>query len=72
MIAAGRGQGGGMTSGTNDEGRWVEGDLEAGADGNEGSGAALSETGAGMGLDDSNASTFEPEEDAAAAEVPGD
>ena len=61
-----------MTSGTSDSEQFVGGDLESGADDEQGSGAALGDSGVGIGLDPSNASSFEPEEDAAAAEVPSD
>jgi len=62
-----------MTSGTSDSEQFVGGDLESGADDEQATGAAaLGDSGVGIGLDPSNASSFEPEEDAAAAETPSD
>ncbi len=49
------------TSGTSDPGRWVEGDLESGADPVPGQDGLNDETGVGLGAGEP--STFEPEED---------
>ncbi|CAN5876514.1 MAG: hypothetical protein H0T66_06085 [Geodermatophilaceae bacterium] len=48
--------------------RWVDGDLEAGADDDQG--VDPPESGAGAELGQGEASTFEPEEDNPAAEPP--
>ncbi|NHC15067.1 hypothetical protein [Motilibacter deserti] len=59
-----------MTSSSEEPQQFVDGDLEAGADPQPE--APLGDSGIALGLDPSNASSFEPEEDAAAAETPAD
>ena len=57
-----------MSTGTGDSERFVGGDLESGADDEQGGTEALGDSGIAIGLDPSTASTFEPEEDAPPAQ----